>query len=434
MKTRQLLTAALLLSVALCASSCLKDQKDVFDEPSSARMQAYLENVRNILEYTTDEGWVLDYYPGSAYAGISIAVKFTSQEVTAVSEKDPFTEETSTFKLTTDDGPVLSFDTYNTILHEYATPSSTKYQAKGGDFEFDILGVSDSEIILRGKRSRNYCFLHPLEENLEDYLLAVKDMESSISVAAVSTEVGGTEYEGYLDSATRTFSYGEKGTPDEQLLSKRYIVTPTGLRFAGEFSLGSEVFSEWVYDASNEEFVDEMSGTVFEKVIPKGWVSYDDYLGGWTLNYNGGSSHFDITLTVAEQGNSFYMEGLSRGGYKATITYNGGRGRLGWIRQGVGASGTKEIALCPWDAASGYYTWGEGVGMVGYVEDEEVTPLEVKWMDNGVWKQTSDYSVDSWLCMVLDPNNSDNNTGATGNYMFASGSYQLPGPITLVKK
>lgn len=432
MKTRKLIFAALLSVMAVCASSCLKDQADKFDQPSSARMQAYLENVRDILEYTTDEGWVLDYYPGSAYAGISIALKFTSQEVTAVSEKDPFEEETSTFKLTTDDGPVLSFDTYNSIIHEYATPSSTKYQAKGGDFEFDILKVSDEEIVLRGKRSRNYCFLHPLYESIEDYLYEVQEMERKISVAAVSTEIGGVEFEGYLDSATRTFSYGEKGTPDEDLINKRYVITPTGLRFAGEFSLGDEVFTEWVYDADNEEFIDEMSGTVFEKVIPKGWVSYNDYLGGWTLNYDGG--HFDVTLTVAEQGNSFYLEGISKGAYKALITYNGGRGRLGWIRQGVGASGTKEIALCPWDAASGYYTWGEGIGMIGYVEDETVTPLEVKWMDNGVWRQTSDYTVNSWLCMILDSNNSDNNTGASGSYLFPNNSYQLPGPITFVKK
>lgn len=431
MKTRQLFTAALLLSIAFCASSCLKDQKDAFDNPSSARMQAYLENVRTILEYTTDEGWVLDYYPGPAYAGTSIVVRFTSQEVTAISEKDPYTSETSTFKLVADDGPVISFDTYNSILHEYATPSSTKYQAKGGDFEFDILKVSDSEIVLRGKRSRNYCFLHPLEESFRDYLRKVGNMERSITVAAVKTELGGGEIEGYLDSATRTFSYGEKGAADEDLTDVRYVITPTGLRFAGEFSINGTPFTEWVYDKDHEEFIDEMTGTVFEKMIPKGWVSYDDYLGGWTLNYEGG--HFDVSLTVAEQGNSFYLEGLSRG-FKPIITYNGGRGRLGWVRQGVGASGTKEIALCPWDAASGYYTWAEGVGMTGYVEDETVLPLEVKWTDNGVWRQTSDYSVDSWLCMVLDPNDSSKNTGASGNYLFANGNYQLPGPITFVKK
>lgn len=432
MKTRQLLSAALLLLVAICSSSCLKDQKDAFDNPSSARMQAYLENVRTILEYTTDEGWVMDYYPGSAYAGISIAVQFTSQEVTAVSEKDPYTSETSTFKLVADDGPVLSFDTYNTILHEYATPSSTKYQAKGGDFEFDILKVSGSEIVLRGKRSRNYCFLHPLEEPLRDYLRKVSKMESSITVAAVSAEIGGGEIEGYLDSATRTFTYGEKGAADEDMTNVRYIITPTGLRFAGEFSINGTPFTEWAYDKDNEEFYDEMTGTVFEKVIPKGWVSYDDYLGRWTLNYDGG--HFDVSLTVAEQGNSFYLEGISRGGYKALITYNGGRGRLGWIRQSVGASGTKEIALCPWDSAAGYFTWAEEVGMYGYVEDEEVTPLEVKWADNGVWRQTSDYTVDSWLCVVLTPGGSENYSEPPSNYYFANGSYQLPGPITFVKK
>ena len=67
-------------------------------------------------------------------------------------------------------------------------------------------------------------------------------------------------------------------------------------------------------------------------------------------------------------------------------------------------------------------------------EDTEAEHLEVKWADNGVWRQTSDYQVDSWLCMILDPNNSENNTGATGSYLFANNSYQLAGPITFVKK
>ena len=430
MKNRILL--AILFAAVLFTPSCLKDQKDLFDEPSSARMQSYLENVRDVLTYVTDEGWVMDYYPGSSFAGISIVLKFTEQEVTALSEKDPYTEETSTFRLTTDDGPVLSFDTYNSIIHEYATPSSTLYQAKGGDFEFDILKVSEEEIVLRGKRSRNYCFLHPLFDDAEDYLLAVKEMENSISVAAVSTTIDGVEYEGFLDSATRTFSYGEKGTPDDNLTNKRYVVTPTGLRFAGEFSIGEESFTEWVYDEDAEEFIDEMSGTVFEKLIPPGWVSYDDYLGNWTLNYDGGS--FNVSITVNEQGNSYWLDSISKGGFKILLSYNGGRGRLSWVRQRVGASGTKEIACCPWDAASGHYTWAEGVGMYGYVEDTEAEHLEVKWADNGVWRQTSDYQVDSWLCMILDPNNSENNTGATGSYLFANNSYQLAGPITFVKK
>lgn len=425
---------AALLIIALAVSSCLKDQKDKFDEPSSARMQNYLVNVRETLQTVTDAGWALDYYPGSAYAGITIVLIFTDQEVTAISEKDPYTEETSTYKLTTDDGPVLSFDTYNSIIHEYATPSSTLYQAKGGDFEFDILKVSEEEIVLRGKRSRNYCFLHPLYEDAENYLEAIQDLERDMTVAAVSAEIDGVEIEGFLDSATRTFSYGEKGAPEEELSNMRYVLTPTGIRFAGEMNINGEVFTEWVYDETTEEFIDEATGIVFEKLIPPGWVSYNDYLGSWTLYYDDGSGHFDVSLTVNEQGNSFWLEGISKGGYNALITYNGGRGRLSWVRQRVGASGTKEIALCPWDANAGYYTWAEGVGMVGYVEDNEAEHLEVKWTDNGVWMQTSGYYVDSWLCMILDPNNSSNNSEATGKYVFAHGSYQLPGPITFVKK
>ena len=65
LKNSIVIVAAALLSL----TSCLKDQTDVFETPSSQRMQDYLANVRSLLTDSSNKnGWVLSYYPGKDYA------------------------------------------------------------------------------------------------------------------------------------------------------------------------------------------------------------------------------------------------------------------------------------------------------------------------------------------------------------------------------
>ena len=389
----------------LAGTSCVKIvEPDAFDSSSSARLTEYLEDVRDILQKPR-HGWVLEYYPGASYAATSFALSFTAQKVTAVHEDNLDQEATSTYALKTDDGPVLSFDTYNEVLHKYATPSSSKYQAKGGDFEFGILSCSDDEIVLRGKRSRNICTLRPLKKKGSFYLDDVKYIESIINVAAVAVTIDGQDYMGYIDSGIRTLSFGGKDVQEQDLSSIRYVVTDKGIRFNKPLSVTSDVsFATWEYDSENTRFT---SGEyVFEKTIPAGWVSYDDYIGNYTLSYGGGSGTIDVKLTQKEKEVSFNLEGLSSG-FKVEIGYSGGRGRLTWVRQTVGSSGNAEIALC----TSG-------------VPDS----FTVNFADNRVWE---DYHVNAWLVMQI---NGDSRTGASGKWQLNNGSHQLPGPITMEKK
>ena len=167
MKKRSALFLALALALSLTA--CLKDQADVFEEPSSTRLENYLESVRTTLS-DSQYGWVMSYYPGASYATCYIGLEFGPQQVKAFAQKEPSTGVTSSYKFTKDDGAVLSFDTYNSVLHYYATSDSQHYQARGGDFEFDIMDVTPDRIKLRGKRSRNYCYLDKLNEPIKGYL------------------------------------------------------------------------------------------------------------------------------------------------------------------------------------------------------------------------------------------------------------------------
>ena len=128
----------------LLLTSCLKDQEDKFDEPAAIRMNNYLQNTADLLKGNPN-GWVLNYFPDrdQYYGGYVYTLKFDEQDVEARSElAEPEQTFVSKYRLLNDDGPILSFDTYNEVLHFFATPSAGAYEAYDGDFEFIILSAT----------------------------------------------------------------------------------------------------------------------------------------------------------------------------------------------------------------------------------------------------------------------------------------------------
>mgnify|MGYP002526332663 CR=1 FL=1 len=146
---KNIIACLFLLVSTLLLSSCLKDQDDVFDKSASIRTTEYLNNARKVLT-SSEKGWVMNYFPDNlqGYGGFSYVLKFDNQNVTAyfVNGKTDDTgipqPEASTYSLTNEDGPCIAFDTYNSYLHYYATPSAGAYEAKGGDFIFIIMNKS----------------------------------------------------------------------------------------------------------------------------------------------------------------------------------------------------------------------------------------------------------------------------------------------------
>lgn len=415
--------------IALCAfvvlPACQQLEPDAFDKSSSARMSDFLEDIRAALS-AEQYGWTLDYFPGSSYAGVTYALAFTGQTVTASVETDPGVTETSTFALKADDGAVLSFDTYNSILHAYATPSSKKYQAKGGDFEFEInsFDPQTKTIVMTGKRSRNTCTLRPLTKPAEDYFAGVKAFGSRLAVPAAAATIAGKPIELYHDSGNRSISIGVKGASSDSLLTVRYVLTESTLRFSKPFKVEDVEFTEWAYDEANEALTG--SGVSFVKFIPPGYVMYDDYLGDYTFYYNNASKSFPVKLVADEPGRSFKMQGFSTF-FEPVLSYDGGRGRLNWVKQTIGGSGSLEYILAPWDTNAGYLTWLDDVGLVGSVEDTSVPDFLITFEDNGVWE---DYKASGWLIWSMDGSSS---AGAVSSWTTATGSYQCPGDLSMRK-
>ena len=423
---RKLNFISILAFVALVIlPACQQLEPDVFDKPSSTRLSEFLEEIRTTLS-SEQYGWTLDYYPGSKYSSVTYALSFSDQKVTACVEKKPTETETSTYALKTDDGPVLSFDTYNKILHAYATPDSKKYQAKGGDFEFEIRSFDKENkvITLIGKRSRNTCTLRPLTKPAEEYFAGVKSFERSITVPAAAATIDGKEIELYIDNGIRSVTIGEKDAPKDSLQTVRYVLTENTFRFSEPFKVGNVEFSEWTFDPANETL--NGSGITFVKFIPAGYITYEQYLGKYTFYYYNATRSFPVQLVEEEPGLSFRMVGFSTY-FEPILSFNGGRGRLDWVKQTIGGSGSLEYILAPWDTNAGYLTWTEDVGLVGSVEDNSVEDFVVTFADNGVWE---DHKASGWLLWSM---NGDSSAGAVSSWTTATGSYQVPGDLSMQK-
>ena len=116
---------SILLTVAVSAfafSSCVKDDEEVFEKSASVRLSEALTSAQKVLTGASN-GWAMYYYPDpdQSYGGYMYTMKFTDTEVTVASEL--FDESyTSLYKMTTDNGPVLSFDTNNYAFHYFSTP------------------------------------------------------------------------------------------------------------------------------------------------------------------------------------------------------------------------------------------------------------------------------------------------------------------------
>ena len=257
---KKLFAYTLLMLPALLMTSCLKDQDDKFSESASERVSNYLTQAKEVLT-SSENGWVLNYYPDASqsYGGYAYILKFDDQNVTASSEiaEDVTETITTTYILDNEDGPSISFDTYNDFLHYFATPHGSSgaggYQAYGGDFIFIILNISEDKntITLKGNRSGNIIYMHRLmDTDGETYLSEVLQVEENMptsytipdgtKVIEVPDEEAEPDEEGNLPTKevevakfiTVTLSSGHAYFEGEDTdITVAYHYTPNGVEF-----------------------------------------------------------------------------------------------------------------------------------------------------------------------------------------------------------
>ncbi len=342
MKVKNIILSFALALPVLAFTSCQTDEDEVFDESSSSRLQQNLDEVKSVLR-SAPYGWSFDYYYGNnqAHGGIVMTVKFDSLTCTAASELIP-EETTSYYKMTTDQGPVLTFDTYNEVLHSLATPGSGNYEGQNADFEFVVQSATPELVVLKGKRIGNYAYLHPLDKPMLEYLDDVELMEDSIYVATAVGAVGADSVQAAFDYNTKivTFSYSADTTFSEQ---RRFVYTDEGLRLYTPVTFAGRSVSEFKYEANNYLFTSvdaAASGFSMNGKMPADYLDYEELLGTYWLHFqrNENDIYVDdsaqVTIEQDVYERSFIMSGVNDN-YTIALGYDRGRGCLTWNSQKV---------------------------------------------------------------------------------------------------
>ena len=254
MKANKLFIYLLLALPALFLQSCQTEEENVFDKSYSERMDDFLQKAQETL-VASQYGWALDYYPKSnqSYGGVAYTIKFTRDNAIVRYENKPDDGEVkSLYKMKEDDGPVLSFDTYNTFLHTYATPKSGEYRGKEGDFEFVIDSIGADRIKIHGKRSLNTMYLRKLSGESSEYMEKVTDLTNLFVFSDVALNIGGKPYTLVItDKNNRQLAIYDG---DKIVAESAYAFTDKGIRLYEPITLNGVQLYDLTLDKATAKF------------------------------------------------------------------------------------------------------------------------------------------------------------------------------------
>ncbi len=176
------------IALACVLGACSRDEESLFDKNASERAQEALDNANEVL-VAPEFGWEMIYFANPDSKGYNIIMKFDKDgRVTATAKNATtthnriITDSVSTWLVKLDYGPIISFDTYNDVLHAWAEPG-TDGDGLLGDYEFLILHADSSYVKLKGKKHSAYCYLYPFKPNstAEEYYTSVEALQKRLS-------------------------------------------------------------------------------------------------------------------------------------------------------------------------------------------------------------------------------------------------------------
>lgn len=193
---KKFLNISLLMFVALSAltlGSCKNEVDEIFDEDAVARLDKAKAEYKEIL--TSNGGkWQMEYYANSDEPGYVYLMTFRNDGSVTISGKNGwigYTEgeslwiptygtQTSLWEVITDNGPVLSFNSFNKYFHLFADPEDipslsdedvdeTGYGHEG-DYEFDLMKYSNDTLYISGKKYGIDMIMTRVDASVDDHV------------------------------------------------------------------------------------------------------------------------------------------------------------------------------------------------------------------------------------------------------------------------
>ena len=262
--------AKYLLLIGLFAATmvaCSRDEESLFDKSAAERAQEAIETAFDVLT-SNEAGWEVAYFPNleASSKGYNMVWKFNANGKVSATAKNStttmnkiMTDSASTWAVKSDYGPILTFDTYNKVIHAFSDPQENGAGLLG-DYEFLILKATPEVVILKGKKHSAYSVMRPMKTtNLEAYFAACEKMQSYLfGNNNVATLNQGEEKMYLYNGASGQFQSAAYGSPLVAEAATYHPVCSTEDGIIVSTGFGEELHEHiFLYDSVKGELVGE---------------------------------------------------------------------------------------------------------------------------------------------------------------------------------
>lgn len=427
----------LLHGILFVQTGCSPHTDNVFDaSPAVRQQQAIAEYSKQLV--SSEYGWAMDFYPSDmALGGIAYTARFTDREVELTTEMeikntagDKKTYAAgqmvkSEYRILAGQGVMLTFDTYNALMHYWSQPSGTNSEGFSTDYEYVFVSATPDEIVLRGRKYGHLLRLHPLREAADSYINKVIQMRSLLSgIPRKRVVVDGQSIPVTVMSSH--FQYVEDGKQQDV----PYIYTDTGIRLYQPVTLQGAELSEMTLDATTRDLISTDGHVVLPLPTPLeqfcGTVSQWHFIYGTTdAQYDMCDALRDIVKTAVsrtQKENNEFVDDIYIGMNKQSVSDDAQRMVIGWststsmvgvwyeLRYGVDMAVVDEdnlvISIIPLDG--GLYTnnYPQMVPLMDFLRNNSPYRLEFdNLQDPHYVKVTSQANADMWFALRLSSSN-----------------------------
>ena len=228
--------------LVLLLSSCTLNEADLFNMTASERINKPLADNISLLQ-SAKNGWAMEYFATETSPGYTLLMKFNTNGQVIVAGKNDLTmnyyiTDSCFYRMIADDGPVLSFNTYNKVFHAFSNPVNPDGLGLGGDYEFIVMKSAPNQIELLGKKHGAHILLSRLDETVSwsKYFANLEQMNNILFGNSVQPLKLKSSVADYLFSAgnSHVFNYLQVGANVLNTSNASFVITPSGIRFQTE--------------------------------------------------------------------------------------------------------------------------------------------------------------------------------------------------------
>ena len=252
----------LLALTCIVLQSCLFSEEEIFDESSANRATADVIKCQEILK-DVPNGWKLEYYIGSNYSAgaVTLLMKFDGKQVEMASEAGaegykPGTIITSLYQVKSEQSTMLTFDSYNQLIHMFSGPLGLNMNV-GGDYEFIIMSATPHKVILQGKKYKNIMEMTPMPKDIP-WRIQIEDIINIEKDAFLNTyrmEKGGQVLNYFIRDNGTMATFSAYNTDYSSAESLPYIYTEKGLKLQSPYNVNGVEVQHFKWDKKSRLFV-----------------------------------------------------------------------------------------------------------------------------------------------------------------------------------